>query len=499
MPKSSHKGSSKIRKGEKVDPEAGALSESLRDFGYTLPHAIADLIDNSLTAGASEIYVTVHSDGPRSHIAVVDNGEGLSREELVEAMRMGTKGPLIRRESGDLGRFGLGMKTASLSQGRALTVISRRNGQKEPIVRKWDLEHIAKAGWELLKDPSPVAKTAASPLNGWESGTAVIIERLDRAAFNTADGHGLEKNMSDSVHALSKHLAMVFHRFISEDGIMIQVGSTSLKAWDPFMTEKSTRLPPENLALGKMAIAVTPYVLPHHSFLTEEQHGYSSGPKGWNEHQGFYIYRNRRLVVPGSWLNLGLKKDEHCKLARIQIDLPNSMDGDWQLNVIKSHVSIPAALRPEFMRIATDVRRQAGEVYRYRGERQAPTKTPPERFVWRRKETTKGVRFQIDRTHPVVQSLIGSSCPHAKLLEQVLDLVERSVPIASIIAEPAKSLDGSPISLNEEDIKGLVELAAHTVSFLVRTGLSLQRAREKLMLAEPFASNREQIASRLWG
>ena len=448
MSKSGLKDSLKIQKGEKIAPDAGALSESLRDFGYTLPHAVADLIDNSLTAKATEIFITVHSDGPRSYIAVADNGEGLSLEELVEAMRMGTKGPLLLRESNDLGRFGLGMKTASLSQGRSLTVLTRQQGQKEKVVRKWDLEHIAKAGWELLLDSSPVAEAVASQLDNWVSGTVVIIEKLDRAAFNNADGHGLEKNLADSLRALSPHLAMVFHRFIADDGVKIQVGNTSLKPWDPFMTAKSTRLPPESLTLGEMAVTVTPFVLPHHSFLSEEQHGYSAGPNGWNEHQGFYIYRNRRLVVPGSWLNLGLKKDEHCKLARIQVDLPNSMDGIWQLNVIKSHVSVPAALKPDFMRIATDVRRQAGEVYRYRGEKQTPTRTPPERFVWKRKDTPRGVRFHIDRTHPVIQSLVNSNCSHAKLLERVLGLVESSIPIASIIAEPAKSLDGAPISLS---------------------------------------------------
>lgn len=480
------------QRGETIEPNAAALSESLRDFGYSLPHAVADLIDNSLTAGASEIHVTVHSAGAQSYIAVADNGEGLSREELVEAMRMGTKGPLLPRLSEDLGRFGLGMKTASLSQGRSLTVLTRRKGQKVLVVRKWDLDHISKFGWKLLTDASPVAKSAARPLDDWDSGSVVVVENLDRADFNKVQGLGGEKNLATALEALSPHLAMVFHRFIA-DGVKIQVGSTWLKAWDPFMIKKSTSLPPEKLNLGSTTVNVVPFILPHHTFLTEEEHAYSAGPKGWNEHQGFYMYRNRRLVVAGSWLNLGMKKDEHCKLARIQVDLPNSTDSDWQLNVMKSNVSVPAALRPDFMRIATDVRTQAGEVYRYRGEKQAPSQTPPERFIWKRKNTSKGVAFKIDRAHPVVQSLLSVNCEHSKLLEKVLELVERTLPIASIIAEPAKSLDGAPISAYAEDIGALIELAAHTEDFLVRHGQSAQKAREKVLLAEPFAGQKEKI------
>lgn len=483
-------------RGESIPPDAAALSESLRDFGYTLPHAVADLIDNSLTARASEIDVSIHTDGLNSYIAVVDNGEGLATEDLVEAMRMGTKGPLLQRDSCDLGRFGLGMKTASLSQGRALTVLTRQKGRKDIVVRKWDLEHIATSGWELLKHASQVATKASHHLQNFDSGTAVVIEKLDRANFNQNHGHGIERNLADALKALALHLAMVFHRYICDDAVRIQVGNTRLKAWDPFMNAKSTRLPPENLPFGQTAISVAPYILPHHSFLTEEEHGYSSGPNGWNEHQGFYIYRNRRLVVPGSWLNLGLKKDEHCKLARIQVDLPNSIDGDWQLNVMKSHVSVPVALRPDFMRIATDVRRQAGEVYRYRGEKQTPSRTPPERFIWKRKDTSRGVRFHIDRSHPAIESLVNTNCSHAKLLQQILDLIERSLPIASIIAEPAKSLDGTPITLSENDIQALLELASYTESFLVRCGLSPHKAREKVLLAEPFVQFKELIAGR---
>jgi hypothetical protein len=480
--------------GEIIEPDAGALSESLRDFGYTLPQAIADLIDNSLTVEATEIFITVHEEDQHSFIAVIDNGKGMSCEELVEAMRMGTLGPLAIRSNNDLGRFGLGMKTASLSMGRSLTVISRQEKNSKTVIRRWDMEHIALNGWQLLTEASPYALNAIGHLHDWPSGTAVIIEKLDRVSFNKPRGYGIEKNLALTLKSLSSHLSMVFHRFISS-GVKIHVGPSSLKGWDPFMIEKSTRLPQENFSFAGTSISVIPYILPHHSRITEDEHSYAAGPNGWNEHQGFYIYRNNRLVLPGTWLNLGIKKEEHYKLARIQVDLPNSVDAEWQLNVMKSHVAVPPALRPDFMRIASDVRQQASEVYRYRGERQVPDRTPPERFIWKRQNTPKGVQFKIDQTHPLVQSMLNSGCGHDKLLRQVLEIIERFLPVASIIAEPAKSLDGVPISLTKQQCEDLIALASHTEQFLVRHGLQPQKAREKILLAEPFSQYREQIVS----
>jgi len=168
--------------GEIIEPDAGALSESLRDFGYTLPQAIADLIDNSLTVEATEIFITVHEEDQHSFIAVIDNGKGMSCEELVEAMRMGTLGPLAIRSNNDLGRFGLGMKTASLSMGRSLTVISRQEKNSKTVIRRWDMEHIALNGWQLLTEASPYALNAIGHLHDWPSGTAVIID-VDIAVF----------------------------------------------------------------------------------------------------------------------------------------------------------------------------------------------------------------------------------------------------------------------------------------------------------------------------
>jgi len=480
---------------EEILPDPGSLIESLRGFGYTLPTALADLVDNSLAAGAKKISIEVDS-GNKPYIAVCDNGSGMDLNHLLEAMKFGGFGPTQARKLNDLGRFGLGLKTASLSQGQVVTVITRVKGGKS-IVRKWDLPHIRKTGrWSLLQDLSPESKQFQKIIETQDSGTAVVIEQLDRTSFLQVAPTDLDEHVGHVLDAVREHLAMVFHRFI-EAGIELRLGQSRLQAWDPFLRSKSTQLPPEKLHCGAIKISVTPFILPHHSKLTDDEHRLASGPQGWNAHQGFYVYRCDRLIVPGTWLNLSLRKEEHFKLARIALDLPNTLDGDWQLNVMKSHVAAPAFLRDALKRISGDVRRQAAQVYRHRGERELPQIQAAERFVWKRQNARGGVRYCVDRSHPVIRSLLHTGCDHEELLETVLKLVESTVPIASMLQEPAKTLDGMAESESSETISAYADLIAHAEVFMIQTGTAPKTAREKILSAEPFVRYREAILRHL--
>jgi hypothetical protein len=482
--------------GEEVAPKPADLVESLRDFGYTLPSALADLVDNSLTAGAKEIDVCLEAAGRDSYVAVVDDGCGMDQETLVEAMRMGTKGPLATRSDNDLGRFGLGMKTASLSQGTRLTVATKAPGTRT-LVRRWDLAHIRKSGrWELLTDPTAIAAPFVETIDTMRSGTAVIVEDLDRATFLKVPAGDVRQHFGRSIDSVRRHLAMVFHRFI-EEGITIRLGSTALPAWDPFLKGQSTKLASERFSVLGSAVEIVPYVLPHHSHLTDEQHTDAAGPNGWNAHQGFYLYRCRRLILPGSWLNLNLRKEEHFKLARIQVDLPNSMDAEWHLNVTKSQVAAPAALRDDFARVARNVRSQAAEVYRFRGERHAPVNAPPHRFVWKRQESRGAVRYRIDRTHPVVQALLHGGCEHARLLGETLELIERTVPITTMLQDPVKSVEGAALEIDDNVAAKFVDLVRHAENFLISAGKAPADARQIVLGAEPFVRFRDVLSDRL--
>jgi hypothetical protein len=458
---------------------------------------LADLIDNSLAASSKNVSIVVEPTTPSPHIAVVDDGEGMSEERLNEAMRMGTMGPLSSRATTDLGRFGLGMKTASLSQGRCATVISKRG--RDIAVRCWDLEHVRRCkDWHLLSEPTPTARAYYERLVKQRHGTAVVIEQLDRASFVGVPEPSRTAHLASALELVRSHLGMVFHRFIEEDGFVIRLGESGIPAWDPYLLGESIRLAPEKLRVtGRGLLEVTPFVLPHHSRLTDEQHDNAAGPMGWNAHQGFYIYRCRRLIVPGTWLNLRLKKEEHYKLARIRVDLPNTMDHEWQLNVMKSHVSAPAALKDDFRRIASDVRRQASEVYRVRGERQTPTQSPAEHFVWRRETTRTGVKYRVDRRHPLLQAALHAGCMHDDLLSSVVSLIETTVPIAAMLQEPQKAIDGTVSAEPPVEIDALVDMLLHAEQYFVRTGKSREDARRLLLFGEPFVRFRDAVLDRL--
>ena len=493
MPKS-------LKKPESAPPSPADLMESLRDLGYTLHSALADLLDNSLAAQATRIRVIVEPSSPAPHIVVLDDGQGMTEKRLAQAMRMAAMGPLTPRGTTDLGRFGLGMKTASLSQGRCLTVITKQLGDKEPSVRRWDLAHVRKAdAWELLLEPTELAQPYIDAINRQGHGTAIVIEQLDRVSFLHVPPAEVDSHLAAALEAIRSHLAMVFHRFILEDRLEIRLGEPLIQPWDPYLTGFSTALASEKLVLpgDKGVIHVAPFVLPHHSRLTNEQHERGAGPLGWNAHQGFYIYRGRRLIVPGTWLNLNLKKEEHYKLARIQVDLPNTMDTDWQLNVMKSHVAAPSLLRDDFRRIASDVRRQASDVYRVRGERQVLPRTPQDRFVWKRETVRTGVRFRVDRAHPVIHALSHGGCEHEKMLADAIALIESTVPVAAMLQEPQKAIDGSVQNEPPIELDALVDLSIHAEQHFIRTGKNPAEARELVLSCEPFARFRQSILDRI--
>ena len=481
--------------GESVPPEPACLIESIRGCGYSLHSALADLIDNSLTAKSTTVNVEVELLTGRPHLAVIDDGVGMSEAALVEAMRMGGVGPLAVRKVDDLGRFGLGLKSASLSQGRVLTVITRAAGASSPIVRRWDLDHVAATGrWELLRTPGPAAEAYMPVMqaNG-KRGTAVVVEDLDRAELSGLSERAMARQAGILLDAVRTHLSMTFHRFISEDGVVIRLGDGIVAAWDPFLIGRSAPEPAEMFHSGSGTVEVRPFLLPHHSRIDHQDYERAAGPRGWARHQGFYVYRCRRLVVAGSWLGLGPSQAEQTRLARVRVDLPNSTDAAWKLDVMKSHVVVSPPLRDEFRRIADDVCRSARRVFAYRGERAAPSPESMQQAVWRRRDGPHGVSYAVDRAHPLVAAVLNGGRAEPKTIEKALRVIERSIPVAAILQEPAKSLDAGVFAWTGDCLHELAELAEFAVRHFVRAGLSPALAREKVIAAPPFCDVRDGL------
>ncbi len=373
-----------------VVPSARRLMRSLRDIGYDLPAAVADIVDNSVDAGARLVEITLHPAGEGSWIRIADDGLGMRPAELDEAMRYGSQADYDDRS---LGHFGLGLKTASLSQCRRLTVASRSGEHGRIGIRRWDLDRVAERdAWELENlDPADAPANLLEPLRV-RRGTVVLWSGLDRLlALRRPGGPAATRALEAMGSEIATHLGMVFHRFLSGEAthgrrpLRITVNDQPVQPWDPFARgEPHTRtMPPQHLSVngdGEPTIEISPFVLPaQQRFSSTEAHQAAAGPNRWNRQQGFYIYRRDRLVQSGGWNRLRTM-DEHSKLARIAVDLPPGAEEAFGINVAKMTVSVPPQVRPALRALAAAVVAEAQRGYRQHAEPPTDPRREPGRL-----------------------------------------------------------------------------------------------------------------------
>jgi len=463
-----------------VNPGAASMIESLRAYGYSLNTAIADLIDNSISAGACNIWIHLHWRGDLSWISIADDGSGMDEETLRNAMRPGSNNPLDERSESDLGRFGLGLKTASFSQCRSLTVASKIKGS-ETSLRRWDLDYVGKHNeWRLLKDARDGSEERLTKLNSLEHGAVVLLENLDRlCSKQNANDEAQRRKFFSRIDSLSQHISMVFHRFMQgRDGLNIFINGCGedhkLEPWDPFLSAKdaTSRQPEETKKFHAGVIRTQGYVLPHKDKLGNEDHEKAAGPGGWNDQQGFYVYRNKRLLVAGSWLGLGGRrhgwtKEEHYKLARIKVDIPNNMDSDWQIDVKKS-AAVPPPLVAEWLEdYAGHVRKEAREVFSHRGKHGQRTQAKEVARLWKTGIRSGSQVYKIDRQSEIVHGVLEQSGGLRQDIEALLRLLEETVPVQQIWLDMAEHSERSnePMGgLTEKQVMDLVETTMKAIA-----------------------------------
>jgi hypothetical protein len=474
---------------ELAEPDPASLIESLRAFGYNLPTAIADLVDNSLTAGASRVDICFRWDGASSTVCITDNGAGMSKSRLVEALRPGSLNPLGQRDARDLGRFGLGLKTASFSQCRRLTVRTRTRGGDD-TKRTWDLDHVGLSReWRLVEYDDPEADALLAGVESFDSGTTVLWQGCDRIvpAGTNPDDDRAQRRFLELADGVTHHLALVFHRFI--DGlppVKFRINGNVLKSFDPFLQrEKSTQLAEETLKLHEQAVVVRPFVLPHHTKLTKDVYDRAGGPRGWTQSQGFYVYRNKRLLVDGDWLGLGLRKEDHYKLARIQVDIPNTLDSEWQIDVRKARATPPLPLRDRLFQIAQLTRTSASNVYRHRGAR---LRNPKQElvFLWERKLSHGKPRYELNRAHPAVARVVTGQCCTPRDVACLLKLIEETLPVPTITIDVAERPDEQREPFEHLDTTDLVVLGTELAKSMRESGATVGETVERLSSLEPF-------------
>lgn len=407
-------------------PMPSYLMATARSFGnYDLAAALADLIDNCIKAKSTHIDISfTPSFGSRPDVVVRirDNGVGMSKESLIAAMRPASANPQDERDEDDLGRFGWGLKSASLSQARVLKVVTWCANDVSAAI--WDIDDIDDWSMDLL-DKNDARKLLSVPVTT-DSGTEVIWCNSDRL-LDTSAGSSINDSLTAVIFSARQKLSLIFHRYLSGEigkKLRILVNGLSLDAVDPFMTNNAATqtLKADTINMKNGAnIYVQPYVLPHFSKMTVQEQERLGGPEGMVRNQGFYVYRNKRLIIYGTWFRI-VPHGELSQLTRIKVDLPNTVDAEWRITLDKSDAQLPEFLRSRLKNIVKKFNKKSVAVHRNKG---VSLEKPSCQSVWLRYVKNGQIKYVINRQHPMIESLLEQANENA---DAVIKLVESYFP-----------------------------------------------------------------------
>ncbi|KQB15307.1 ATP-binding protein [Rhodobacter capsulatus] len=357
------------------NPNAARLIYGLRDTGYNVKTAAADIIDNSIAAGATEINIDVQMlTGGRKIVSFGDNGHGMDAAGIRDAMRYGAN---KRPDPKSLGKFGLGLKTASTSVCKRFSVISRKSPDADLAKYTWDLEHVAaQNAWEMLAPP-----VTADEIDLFEdlcgpTGTLVVWENCDRILSKDYMDETKEKAaLKRMTEALSRHVSLVFHRFLDvtdkrEKDVVIRIDGTPAKPWNPFYPQRSEQV----LAANKQKLIVElpdgseetagikAWILPHRRDMEKDEE--AEFARITNRAQGFYVYREGRLIQDGGWMDVFGPPEPHTSLLRIEFDFGHELDDAFSIDVKKSRILFHPDLGDGLEKFLSPIRREAEARYR---------------------------------------------------------------------------------------------------------------------------------------
>jgi len=475
--------------------------ESMRDIGYSFESALADIVDNSISAEATRIEIVNDVEpvaGP--YLGVLDNGRGMAPEELTQAMQHGSRSPREVRDAGDLGRFGLGLKTASFSQCRRLTVVSRKGG--ELAARCWDLDLVVeKDEWILrLLDEHEISRLPLVDRIG-ANGTLVLWQKLDRLDALSDDADEIYAALNQMFSSARAHLALTFHRFIAPDPgdppaeVAILINGATVEPVDPFatrMTPHSDAHEVETLCIGTGKIIVQGFTLPHHQRLTTDQLEAMELGSSLIETQGLYIYRARRLVSGGSWLGMA-RRAELTKLLRVRVDVPTALDSEWSIDVRKSRMRVPAIVRTRLRPLVERMTESARRPYTYRGTRQAATSGLS---LWQRVEDRGKLRYEIRRDHPIIEDLRRAAGARGGM-DAVLLAIEATLPLETLFSDIAATPKG--VRQGDVDTEALRQMLAAFVEAMAPGRDTLPVAIAEKILATPVFAGQPHARTLLSG
>lgn len=474
----------KISRQADATPHAAALIEGLRDIGYSLETAISDIIDNSITAGASQIRIITETYVDEPFIAIVDNGSGMTEDELIAAMRPGSRNPLSTREAPDLGRFGLGLKSASFSQCRRLTVVTRKDSKTSAAI--WDLDDVAIRNEWMVQLPDDISDTPG--INElFDTGTLVLWQKLDRLAGGIS--HNASKRaeiINRRIAETERHLRLVFHRFTeNQKRLRIKLNERQLLPLDPFATKNPATIadPEETLKLNDSEVKIQSFTLPHHRQMGKTEWEDIAGPEGHLKSQGFYLYRGQRLILYGTWFGL-CRQSELTKLSRVRIDIPNSMDSDWKIDVKKSSAQLPPIVRDRLKNVIDRIQNGSKRTYLKRGQKLVDNERLP---MWNRIQAEGKICYKPNIDHPAFSTFAGSLPPdQRRSFFNCIALAGASLPIEALHADMAGTPEQIVPDSVDEDTLGQAVNA--TLSVLLEAKKDIKEIMALMKDVDPFRS-----------
>ncbi len=473
-------------------PYAPLLIESMRSLGYSFHSAVADLIDNSVAAKAKNIKI-IAEPSIDPEMIIFDDGCGMTQDELYEAMRYGSSNPLDERKEDDLGRFGLGLKSASLSQCRKLIVVSKKEDTINAF--SWDLDHVIQSGAWTLKgyDGDEIKKLPhIELLDSVSTGTYILLSDFDRIKTST---NNITDTFSKCLNDMINHLSLVFHRYIAE-GVSIYVNGLKLDSQDPFLqTHKSTQRKRESsIYINDEKITLKPFILPHASKLSQEDLDKIGGKEKLRNNQGFYVYRNKRLIIWGTWFKLE-RKDELNKLARVMVDIPNSLDYMWSIDIKKSNATLPDIIKNNMYSAVYDSVLSSEAVHTYRGRKEKKDRNIE--FVWERVKVRDGYEYQINRKIPQIELLEKSlNDKQLKLLDSIINTIETAFPVSALYVDAAKGKVEDKKIEPGDDFERLWNDLQNQMEYVRENGLAMKAYYQAFLKVEPYCNN-DEIKNRI--
>ena len=469
-------------------PSAKVLMNSMRAMGYSFESAIADIIDNSISAHATEILLRFPTDPNYCFVTICGNGDGMNKETLYEAMKYGSA-VNEERSSEDLGRFGLGLKSASLSQCKKLTVVSKYDGCLSSFV--WDMDKVGE-DWLIqeLNQEEINQVINIDLLKNYDHGTLVVWENFDIIQKSTGS---VFSTLNEEMENVSNYLSLIFHRYLSGEvynkPINIKVNGYQLVPLDPFLEKHKKTNPRKEVSIPikdsqgvERIVLVKPFVLPFQKDLSMEDKKVLGGIDSYSTKQGFYVYRNKRLIIWGTWFRMK-PRNELTKYARIRVDIPNTLDDIWGIDIKKQTALLQKSSKNQLIKAVEEAMEIAIKAQKFRGRIDNINSNID--YIWDKCIGRNSRHFyRINRNNSIFHLLDDVEDDVKAKLDLVLNEIEQNIPYQQIYLDMCEQKIDDTVDENrkaeiEDNARVLIQLA-------INNGRNRNDAIDSLFRSEPF-------------